>query len=421
MTHHRPKPYSLLVLTSQLPYPPHQGATIRSFNLLRELSRNAEIDLLSFVSHADEVSQAGPLHAMCRHIAWDLTPQRSMRQRALATLFSPQPDMALRFASPRFSALLADFLENRRYDAILGACIDVGRYVLEAIERCRRLPQDAPRPRILFDDNNAEYLLQRRAFETDLRGAYHPRRLAGALYSFIQWHKLRRFERRLCREADYVTAVSEADRLALRRLAPGRDIIVVPNGVDLDYYRPLPPADPPLLPSPSLVFTGKMDFRPNVDAVCWFCEEVLPLVRRAHPHIPFYIVGRNPHPRVQRLAEIPDVIVTGYVPDDRPYFAEATVYVVPLRVGGGTRLKILSAMAMEKAMVTTSLGCEGLGLEDGRHALIADVPADFAQAVSRLLSNPALRAQLGAEARRCVEAQYSWSAIAPRLEGLYVR
>jgi sugar transferase (PEP-CTERM/EpsH1 system associated) len=414
-----PKPYRLLVLTSQLPYPPHQGATIRSFNILRQLAARAEIDLLSFVTRPEEVPAAGPLQELCRRIAWDLTPQRSLFQRALTTFFSPQPDMALRFASPRFAGLVQDALRAESYHAVLGVGIDVGRYLLQIAGWRRQMAPSDRRPVLIFDDLNAEYLLQQRAFETDLRQCWRPRRAAGALYSFIQWRKLRRFEARLCRTVDHVVAVSEADRLALQRLVPGLDAVVVPNGVDLDHYSPalaLPPAD---IPRPALVFTGKMDFRPNVDAAIWFAEEVLPRIRAEFPGAAFAIVGRDPHPLVRRLSQLPGVLVTGYVPDDRPYFSAADVYVVPLRVGGGTRLKVLSAMAMGKAIVSTSLGCEGLGVVHGRELLLGDTPEEFAGHTIRLLQDAGLRQELGRRARQFVEAHYAWSALVPRLEQLY--
>ncbi|MGQ9515994.1 MAG: glycosyltransferase [Anaerolineae bacterium] len=415
------KPYRLLVLTSQLPYPPHQGATIRSFNILRQLAGRAEIDLLSFVSRPEEMETAGPLLELCRRTAWDITPQRSLPQRALTTFLSPQPDMALRFASPHFAGLVEEAIHTESYHAVLGVGIDVGRYLLQIADWRQRNASAVRRPALIFDDLNAEYLLQERAFETDLRQWYKPRRAAGALYSFIQWRKLRRFEARVCQAVDHVVAVSEADRLALQRLVPGLDIKVIPNGVDLDYYSPTLPIPPADLPRPALVFTGKMDFRPNVDAAIWFAEQVLPRVRAEYPGATFAIVGRDPLPQVRRLSQLPGVIVTGYVPDDRAYFSAADVYVVPLRVGGGTRLKVLSAMAMGKAIVSTSLGCEGLGVAHEREVLFGDTPEAFAAHVVRLLRDAGLGQEMGRQARQFVEQHYAWSSLVPRFEQLYGR
>jgi glycosyltransferase involved in cell wall biosynthesis len=192
-------------------------------------------------------------------------------------------------------------------------------------------------------------------------------------------------------------------------------IYVVPNGVDLDEYTsyngPVQPFD--------LVFTGKMDFRPNVDAMLWMGRDVWPLIRHRRPEARMAIVGQRPHPRLEPLREEAGITITGWVPDVRPYIAGATVYVAPLRVGGGTRLKLLQAMAMDAAIVATSLGAEGFPVANGRELLLADTPGDFAQAVLNLLEDPEQRTQLGRVARRFVEATYGWDALVPELEALY--
>jgi len=216
-----------------------------------------------------------------------------------------------------------------------------------------------------------------------------------------------------------VVAVSEADRAALQRLVPGLDVTIVPNAVDVATYTSND-IQPSRLPPRSLIFTGKMDFRPNVDAVLWFCQEVLPQIRRKLPDARFYIVGQSPHRRVLRLADDPAVTVTGYVDDVRSYIAGACVYVVPLRIGGGTRLKVLEAMAMGKPIVSTSLGCEGFeGLETGQELSLADTQDDFAQRVIELLGDASRREKLGQAARRFVEQRYDWRLIVPRLEQIY--
>jgi glycosyltransferase involved in cell wall biosynthesis len=271
-------------------------------------------------------------------------------------------------------------------------------------------------PRLIFDVHNAAYLLQRRACLTDLRV---PRRWIAAAYSWVQWRKLAAYERQVCRAADRVIAVSEADRDALLRLIPGAEITVVPNGVDLAFLSPgvVPPL--PGLQAPALVFTGKMDYRPNVDAVLWFVEAVLPLITAQAPAAHLYVVGQQPHARLAGLAGHPAVTVTGRVPDVRPYIAGAAVYVVPLRIGGGTRLKVLEAMAMGQAIVSTRLGCDGFPFEDGREVVFADDPAAFAAHVLALVQDRARAAALGQRARAYVAAHFGWDAIVPRLEAVF--
>jgi len=170
----------------------------------------------------------------------------------------------------------------------------------------------------------------------------------------------------------------------------------------------------------SLVFTGKMDYRPNVDAALWFADEIMPLVRAVSPAARFVIVGQQPHARLAALAARADVMLTGRVDDVKPYIAGAAVYVAPLRMGGGTRFKVLQAMAMAAPIVATTFGASGIGAQDGRELLIADTPRDFAAAVTRLLGDANLRRQIGAHARQLAVERYDWRTIGPLLERLYV-
>jgi sugar transferase (PEP-CTERM/EpsH1 system associated) len=403
----------ILILTPQLPYPPQaltgfsQGTTIRNFNLIAGLCRRHTVDLLTFHAPSD-VGGAELLSPYCEQVVTAPPPARTLRRRGLDTLLRRAPDMALRLEAPTMHDRLAGLLRAGHYDILQVEGIEMAPYAL-ALE-------GTARPRLIFDDHNAEYVLQKRAFTTDVR---RPRRWVGAAYSLIQWRKLMSYERRICAAADAVVAVSEVDREALQQLAPGLEVTVVPNGVDLDFYRPgVTPPEPGLGPH-SLVFTGKMDFRPNVDAVLWFVEEVLPLITAALPDACFYAVGQSPHERLATLAGHPSVVVTGRVPDTRPYIAGAGLYVVPLRIGGGTRLKVLEAMAMGQAMVSTRLGCDGFPFEDGREVRFADAPDAFAEAAIALLQDRDRAEALGRAARSYVETHYGWDVIVPRLEALY--
>lgn len=399
----------ILFLTPDLPYPPHQGAAIRTFNLIKNLSPHYEVHLLSFAQEGHASDVIGPLAAHCREIVTVSPPVRSPTNRAVSVLFSAQPDMALRLPSLEFSNQLRMWLQRERFDFVQVEAIEMAQYGLTAKQS--GLPSSPPL--VVFDDINAEYVLQRRAFETDVT---HPGRWAGAFYSLIQWQKLRRYEAEVCSQLDKVVAVSQADAQALQHLVPGLEPSVVPNGVDSTYYSP---ADTEKESDTAIVFTGKMDFRPNVDAVLWFAERVLPLVRQEVPEVHFKVVGRNPHRRLQPLKGTPAITLTGYVEDTRPYIAEAGVYVVPLRVGGGTRLKVLEAMSMGKAIVCTSLGCEGIDATRDRDLVIADEPTSFAERVVHLIRDRRRRRELGLAARRLVEARHDWRHIVPLLEQVY--
>ena len=228
---------------------------------------------------------------------------------------------------------------------------------------------------------------------------------AGRFYG-LQARRMARFERRVCARDWAMTAVSEGDAERLREWG-ARRVEVVPNGVDLDHFRPAPlvPEEPG-----SLVITGSMDWRANQDAVTWFLDEVVPeLRRRCDFH--FTVVGRNPPGWMVRRASN-RIKVTGTVDDVRPFLCRAQVFVTPLRVGGGSRLKILEALAMRRAVVSTRVGAEGLDLEPGRHLLIADSPLEFAECVVRLLGDGALRQRLGEAGRESVEEHYGWDRMA---------
>ncbi len=398
----------ILFLTPDLPYPPHQGAAIRSFNLIKNLAARYEIHLLSFIRGGNTLNRISPLSGYCASIATIPAANRSTKTRALSALFSPQPDMALRLPSPQFTNQLRICLIRERFDFVQVEAIEMAQYGLAIKEMSLPSP-----PLVIFDDINAEYMLQRRAFETDIK---HPGLWLGAFYSLLQWQKLRRYETEACRRMDKVVVVSQADRIALQRLLPSVESAVVPNGVDTSYYLP---AHMEKESDTSLVFTGKMDFRPNVDAVLWFGQKVWPLIQQDVPKARFNVVGRDPHPRLRSLRALPGITVTGYVEDIRPHIAEAGVYVVPLRVGGGTRLKVLEAMSMSKAIVSTSLGCEGIDMMPGLDLLIADEPRSFAKKAVSLMQDRERRIELGLAARRLVEARYDWQHITSLMEQVY--
>lgn len=394
----------LLFLTPQLPYPPQQGTAIRNYHVMAGLARRHEVSLLSFIEPDQRLEAAQPLRALCHRLEVVPVPTRQFSDRLRDLLLSGWPDMALRLASPAFASRLADWLREERFDIVQIEGIEMARY-LEVIFSASQ------RPRVIYDDHNAEYVLQERAFRSDIR---QPDRLHAALYSFIQWRRLRRYEAAICQQVDRVITCSPADATALRQLLPDLQVHILPNGVDTAFFRPQVAA-----PVASLVFTGKMDFRPNVDAALWLVHDILPRVRQAHPEATLALVGQRPSPAVARLAEQPGVIVTGRVEDVRPYIAGAQVYVAPLRMGSGTRLKLLEAMAMGAAIVSTRLGVEGLPVDSGRHLLLADTSADFAEAVIALLDAPAQRQALGRAARQLVEAEFDWERIVPRLETIY--
>jgi sugar transferase (PEP-CTERM/EpsH1 system associated) len=397
----------LLFLTPQLPHPPKQGTAIRNWGLIKSLSARHEITLLSF----DDTNHiSGELRRTCKEVHTAPLPHRTTINRLRDLLFSPLPDLAHRLASKEFSAKLKSLIINYVFDAVF----------IEGLELAPYLITNYQLPSTLFDAHNAEAVLQRRAFANDIRDI---KRLPVALYSLIQTHRLAQFEAKVCRTVNHVTCVSQEDANALRALVPTLNPIIVPNGIFLSEYD-LTPQPPLLTRTPTsgegakgvrLIFTGKMDYRPNIDAVIWFVNEIFPKIKNQIPETQFVIVGQKPTQAVKSLESINGIKVTGAVDDIRPHIGGATVYVAPLRMGGGTRFKLLEAMAMKKPIVSTTLGAEGFAIQNGREMIIADDSGSFAQAVIALLRDESKRRALSEAGYEFVK-RYDWGEVVPKVE-----
>lgn len=404
----------LLFLTPQLPYPPHKGTTIRNFHLLQNLGTRHEITLLSF-HDGGAAPDLACLRRYCARIELVRQPRRSSLARLVDLPFPTRPDLVRRLRSAEFEARLGQLLRQEEFDLVQIEGLEMAMHwetVVRGLHGGRRAPFGPPRKAIL-DEHNAEYVLQRRAYEID-RG--QPAKWSGAAYSLLQWRKLVRYERHICRLAAGVIAASELDRRALLALDKHLRTAVIPNGVDTDHYQPRGAREQGH--DPRLIFIGTMDFRPNVDGVQWFCRRIWPGILAQVPETSLWIVGRDPKAEVRALADGQRVAVTGAVEDVRPYLASADIAVVPLRIGGGSRLKVLEAMAAGVPIVSTSLGCEGTAVTAST-AVIADQPEEFGRAVVDLLRDAGRRQALAEAARDLVEQAYDWRVIVPRLEHFY--
>ncbi|MBN1486963.1 MAG: glycosyltransferase [Anaerolineae bacterium] len=391
----------ILILTPQVPYPPRQGTALRNWGILRGLAAKHEVSLLTFATPDQPQEPPAAIKDIVSQVAIVPQPVRTTQERVIALLTDRRPDLALRLDSSAFREQTEAWLNQNTYDWVLVEGLELTPY-LNLVWK-----HPAP-PKVLFDDHNCEYLLQKRAFLSDIG---NPRRWPGAVYSFIQWQRLRRFERAICQNADMVMAVSQADIDALHRVVPGINPLLLPNGITVSEYANYNEKLP--LEKPTFVFTGTMDFRPNVDGILWFAQDVWPRIRAVLPNAHCYVVGRHPHPRLDSLRALPGFVITGSVPDTRPYINAATVYIVPLLVGGGTRLKILEASAMGKAIVSTGLGAEGFP-EAGKSLLLADTAAEFADACIYLCQDTVARAECAARTYTFATS-YDWNALLPRL------
>jgi sugar transferase (PEP-CTERM/EpsH1 system associated) len=393
----------ILWLTTNILLPLDKGGKLRTWHLMRHLAGRHEITCVCFADPAEPAEHIRGMSAVSSALVTvprRERPKEGWRFHASVArhLLDPLPFAVAQYRSAAFRRAVRSALEQDRYD----------RVVCDFLVPAVNLPSRLPCPAVLFT-HNVEAEIWRRHAET-ATGSLRRR-----LYA-RQWKRMLRFEGRAVARFDRVLAVSDVDRDTLQRLYPASlpaPPTVIPTGVDTAFFVPQPVAGDA---ARRVVFTGSMDWLPNVDGVQFFCREILPRIRQAEPDASFTIVGRSPTPAVQRLALEAGVEVTGRVDDIRPYLARSAVYVVPLRIGGGTRLKIFEAMAAGRAVVATTIGAEGLPTENGRHLLLADSAEAFAAAVVRLMRDPATRQALEVEARALVAARYDWSAAARHLE-----
>jgi len=387
----------ILWLKSDLLLPLDKGGRLRSWHLLRHLARRHAISYLCFRTPSDTDDAVTGMAEVAQRVETVPThdaPKGSWRfyADAAASVFDPLPHAVAKYRSREYARHVHARIAVSPFDVI----------VCDFLCPIVNLPRQLPCPSVLFT-HNVESEIWRRHTET------HKDPLRRGLYA-QQYRRMLRFEARALTRFDGVLAVSTTDRETFGRLYPAtkRPIDVIPTGVDTEYFSPAPPRSA----TPSIVFVGSMDWLPNEDAMQFFCYEVLPAIRVAMPGAHVSIVGRMPTAAVQRLALEPSVTVTGRVDDVRPYLRDASVVVVPLRIGGGTRLKIFEAMAMGKAVVSTTIGAEGLDVTPGEHLMIADDPESFAQRVVELVRDPARREAVGAAARALVVQRDDWSVAA---------
>jgi len=400
----RPK---LLFLTQTLPYPPHGGVENRTFNILRLLSEHFEVTALCFYRKGGAVRgrigeavsalsaygnvEAFPIpqeHSKLR-LLWDHA--RSLIAHTVYTRFAYQ--------SQRFSSRLTSLLQQDDFALIHMDSMDLSFY----------LPMLAGR-RVICTHHNVESALLRRRAPAE-------RPALKRAYVRFQARLTEAEERRWCPRVRLNVCVSDRDAEDLRTIAQGGNYIVVPNGVDVDFF--VPDAARGVAEQSGIVFVGGTSWFPNRDALGYFAETLLPLIRQQHPGVSVTWVGKATPGEREYYSSIHGITMTGYVPDVRPHAWKGACYVVPLRVGGGTRLKIVDGWAMGKAVVSTSVGCEGLAAVDGANILIRDEPQSFADAVCKVLTDPQLRSRLGQAARETAVSTYSWKKIGAGMHERY--
>jgi sugar transferase (PEP-CTERM/EpsH1 system associated) len=378
--------------------PADTGGKIRSLQILKHLAHRHEVTVCTFYQHHD-----GDLHStlatdVARLIAIPLPiPDRGSLKDALGFVKSVligKPHKMEKFYHPEVRQAVASLVHDTSFDIIL----------CDFIYPAGVVDWNAPACKVLFTHNVEAEVWERFS------------KVAASVWwkvaSFIEYKAMTRAERKYVTQADHVLTVSDHDREFFSRYVDPSKITTIPTGVDVEYFTPTPGATL----ANTIVFSGSMDWMPNEDGVLWFVSDIFPTIRRHIPDATFWIVGRNPSAAVQKLETHHGVHVTGTVEDIRPHLGRAATYVVPLRSGSGTRLKIFEAMAAGKAVVSTSIGAEGLPVHHGSNILLADEPETFADSVVALLSNPEEAGRLELNARQLVESTYGWEPVTATVE-----
>ena len=387
----------ILFLCHRLPYPPKRGGKIRPFNMIRHLARSHEVTVATLARSAAEEAEGRDLASHCHEVHVGRISTAAGWARFGFHALGAFPSTFGYFHSPSLARTVRGLLAARDFDAIMVHCSSMGPYVA-GHRGCRKIMD--------FGDADSEKWLEyARSAPFPLSAGF---RLEGL--------KVRRYERWLGTRFDACSVNAPREREILGRYVH-TPIHVIPNGVDLAYFRPGRTPDRPYAPR-RLVFTGNMSYRPNVEAVGHLVGEVLPIVRRTFAEVELYIVGMDPSPAVRRLADGSRVVVTGRVDDVRPFLDEAAVSVAPLRVARGLQNKVLEAMAMRVPVVASQAAFNGINAVAGRDLLVADGPERFAGAVVGVLGDPNRREELAAAGLACVKLNHDWGTLLARLENL---
>ncbi len=385
----------ILHLAPYSPVPPDFGATLRMYNIIRGLARRHEVTLVTLGTERDldglRSHFGETLHSI--HIVRpNQFLQRHPLLRIIASLSRNESFYTQYTNGTNLQAVLDRLYENSHFDFTIIEFPQMGKF---------RFGTDTIR---ILDEHNVEYS----NFERMCKGIRSPAR---KLLFYREYHKTYLEELAACRKMDAIFTTSAVDSQILERDLPDKPKFVIPNGVDTKYFVPSIAEPEPY----SMVFTGTMDYMPNQDGVLYFLDRIFPLIRRVIPDAKIYIVGKNP-PKAIRHRANRHTVVTGYVDDVRPYTWRASVYVVPLRMGSGTRLKILEGLAMKKAIVTTTIGCEGIDVRDGTDLVIADTPDAFAAEVVDLLLNRGKALTLGGNGSELVKSRYDWNVVTDKID-----
>jgi len=387
----------ILQLTPRIPYPPDDGGKIGIFEITKHMAmRGHDVTMLSIAP-----SQRNDISGLRRYCGVETVAMNTANNYIgmLLNLFSSVPYAVSKYHGDPFLVKLKELPRKNRFDIVHVDHLHMAYYG-KFVKKHFDLP-------IVLREHNVESTIWERYYQ----GIRNP--LVRA-YARLQFKKVYKYESEIVADFDRCFMITEKDKERIERMNPRVKASVIPAGVDVSYFHPM---DVPIEPY-SIVSVASMDWLPNVEGIIWFITNVWPIVKQRIPQAKLYIVGKNPPTEIKKLAG-EDIIVTGFVEDVRGYMAKAAVFIVPLRTGGGMRIKILNALAMGKAVVSTSVGCEGIDVENGRNLFIADSEEEFVQGVINLLNNGNKREQLEEEGLRLVKEKYQWERIAEQIEREY--
>lgn len=395
----------ILLIARTCPYPPDDGEKLRVFNLIRHLSHH-DITLVCRVMNENELRGVPVLEQYCRQVKYAFIPSPAsnlIRLRwCFPFVFSRYPISLATVYFSEIAGILQELADDELFDIIQIEHSSLTVY-LDQVEFANRPPK-------LLTLHNIDSIRNERLLRTMKWGGEK-------VYLYINQLRFRSWERASIRRYECIVTMSEKDRSDIAALAADSEVVVVPNGVDTDTLKPLSN----VTTSGTLLFVASMDSESNHDGAIYFLKEIFPLVKSRYPKASVWMVGRRPRQELLDFHNGDDIIVTGGVPDVTEFYGRAVVAVVPLRSGGGTRLKILEAMAYGVPVVSTSIGTEGLHVENRTHLLIADEPSAFADALGCLFDDAELCSTLVSSARRLVEEEYDWHVVASRQDRIYQR
>ena len=387
---------NLLLLTHNYPYPPDAGGRIVTFNTIEFLVRRGH--RLHIVTFARREARTGLDDFAQVHIV-EKDPEYSPAD-ILKNLISPLPVNSSKYIDKRVFEVISTIFRREKIHAVLVEHLHMAAYGKFIAERYPGTP-------VVLRQHNVESTIMNRFYKRQTN-------LFVKTYAWLQYMKLFRYESEIVSAFDKCIMLTRNDFQRMTRMNKAVRGCVVNAGVDVEKYAP---ADDAHKDGNTLIFLGDMKWRPNEDALVWFLNNIFKSIEKEIPSVRLLVVGKDPSEKIRRFANSKNIAVTGWVPDERPYLAKAAVVIVPLRIGGGMRIKILNSMAMGKCVVSTSIGAEGIDAVDGKHIVLADSPGSFAGEICRILKNPAFAQKIGSAARKLTLGKYTWPIVLGRLEG----